>query len=52
VSAAKNKPPLGLEIDFGEALTRFAKIDPKELQGNLKPKRLKKNPRQEKTKPT
>ena len=31
MSTKKNKPPLALDMDFSEALTRFAKVDPKEV---------------------
>ena len=31
MTAGKRQPPLGLDMDFGEALARFAGVDPKEL---------------------
>ena len=46
MSTRKNKPPLALGMDFGEALHRFAKVDPKELPERflLKKKGAKKPP--------
>jgi len=44
VSTKKNKPPLALDMDFNEALKRFAKVDPKELP--------KKNNKKQPKKPT
>ena len=38
MSTKKNKPPLVLDMDFGEALQRFARTDPKELVNKRKPK--------------
>lgn len=35
MSAKKNKPPLALDMDFGEALTRFAKTDMKEVSDRI-----------------
>ena len=32
MSTKKNKPPLKLEMDFNEALHRFANTDPKEVK--------------------
>ena len=34
MSAAENEPPLGLGMDFNEAIRRFAKTDPKEIEGD------------------
>ena len=39
MSATKNKPPLGLDMDFGEALERFANVDPNEIEGDIKIKK-------------
>ena len=38
MSAAKNEPPLALDMDFNEAMSRFANTDPSEIKGD---KRLK-----------
>lgn len=38
MSRAPKKPPLALDMDFSEALTRFAKVDPNELQKKIKKK--------------
>lgn len=35
MSRTPKKPPLALDMDFSEALTRFAKADPKELKRKL-----------------
>ena len=53
MSSRKNKPPLALEMDFNEALHRFAKVDPKELPDKflLKKKGAKKAPDDLKLKP-
>ena len=32
MSSRKNKPPLALDMEFGEALRRFAKVEPMELR--------------------
>ncbi len=39
MSTRKNKPPLALEMDFDEALRRFARVEPKELPDNVLLKR-------------
>lgn len=39
MSRAPKKPPLALNMDFGEALTRFAKTDPDELPDKFKLKK-------------
>ena len=46
MSKTPRKPPLALDMDFSEALTRFAKVDPNELPKNvlLKKKGAKKAP--------
>ena len=31
MTTGKRQPPLGLDMDFGEALARFAGVDPKEM---------------------
>ena len=51
MSSRKNKPPLALDMDFGEALRLFAKTDPTELPKNIKPKRLKNNDKTNKPNP-
>lgn len=38
MSRTPKKPPLALDMDFSEALTRFANVDPKELQKKIKKK--------------
>lgn len=44
MSKAPRKPPLALDMDFSEALTRFAKVDPNELSQ----KKIKKKPKKPK----
>ena len=46
MSKTPRKPPLALDMDFSEALTRFAKVDPNELPDKfiLKKKGAKKAP--------
>ena len=39
MSRAPKKPPLALDMDFSEALTRFAKTDPNDLPDNVRLKR-------------
>ena len=44
MSRAPKKPPLVLDMDFSEALTRFAQVDPNEIpkkrpRKNTKPRR-------------
>lgn len=39
MSAKKNKPPLVLDMDFSEALQRFAKTEPKEVAEEVNLKR-------------
>ena len=39
MSSRKNKSPLALNMDFGEALNRFAKVDPNKLPIKVKSKR-------------
>jgi len=53
MSTKKNKPPLALNMDFGEALSRFAKVDPNELPERfiLKKKGAKKAPIKPKKQP-
>lgn len=53
MSRAPKKPPLVLDMDFSEALTRFAKVDPDELPDNVKRKKkgAKKAPIKLKSKP-
>ena len=46
MSAPANEPPLGLDMDFNEAMSRFANTDPSEIN---KDKRLK-NKRKKKSK--
>lgn len=38
MSRTPKKPPLALDMNFSEALTRFAKVDPKELPKKVKTK--------------
>ena len=38
MSAPENEPPLALDMDFDEAMSKFANTDPKEIKGD---KRLK-----------
>ena len=35
MSRTPKKPPLALDMDFSEALTRFSKVNPKELQKKI-----------------
>ena len=44
MSAPANEPPLGLDMDFNEAMSRFANTDPKEIKEDkrLQNKRKKK----------
>lgn len=51
MSSPKNKPPLGLDMDFSEALQRFSKVDPMELSEELRPIRLKKEGKSKKPNP-
>jgi len=41
MSSPPNEPPLALDMDFNEAMSRFANTDPKEIKGDhrLKNKR-------------
>lgn len=39
MSAKKNKSPLALDMEFGEALARLANTDPKQLNERLERKR-------------
>jgi len=41
MSTRKNKPPLALDMDFGEALRRFANVPLSELPDSVKLKRKK-----------
>jgi len=43
MSAAENEPPLGLDMDFDEALRRFANTDPKEIRSDSRLKRKRKS---------
>ena len=36
MSKIPNKPPLALDMDFGEALTRFAKVDQNEMKNAIR----------------
>jgi len=36
MSRGPKKPPLALDMDFSEALTRFAKVDPDEMKDVIK----------------
>ena len=36
MSSRKNKPPLAMEMDFNEALHRFARVDLKEVKESMK----------------
>lgn len=45
MSKAPRKPPLALDMDFSEALTRFARVDPIELSDKIKPKPKNTKPR-------
>jgi len=36
MSRSPKKPPLALDMDFGEALRRFARTDPSELPDGVK----------------
>ncbi len=40
----KQEPPLHLEMDFGEALERFARTDPKEVERSIERAKKKKPP--------
>lgn len=40
----KQEPPLHIDMDFGEALARFAKTDPKEVADLVEKSRQKKPP--------
>ena len=53
MSRTPKKPPLALDMDFSEALTRFAKVDPNELPEKfiLKKKGANKAPSKLKFKP-
>lgn len=42
MSSRKNKPPLALDMEFGEALRRFANTDPSELPDGVKLNRKRK----------
>ena len=48
MSAPANEPPLGLDMDFNEAMSRFANTDPKEIKGDLRLKKKTKNPKKKK----
>ena len=39
MTASPNKPPLAIEMDFGEALQRFANVDPNEIENDIKIKK-------------
>jgi len=52
MSRAPRKPPLALDMDFSEALTRFAKVDPNELPEELRPRRFKPKPKEDEPNPT
>ena len=39
MSSKKRKPPLALDMDFGEALERFANVDPNEIKDDIKIKK-------------
>ena len=41
MSTRKNKPPLGLDMEFGEALRRFANVPLSELPDSVRLKRTK-----------
>lgn len=52
MTTEKRRPPFGLDMDFGEALARFAGVDPKEMPkepekqtAGTKPAAVKKLPR-------
>lgn len=45
------KPKLYLDMPFSEALERFAGVDPRELEGNIKRSKQKKPPRAKKKRP-
>ena len=34
MSTKEKEPPLALDMDFGEALSRFAQVDPNEIKGD------------------
>ncbi len=40
----KHEPPLNLDMDFGEALTRFLQTDPQEVQESIERSKQKKPP--------
>ncbi|GLQ22753.1 hypothetical protein GCM10007853_06270 [Algimonas ampicilliniresistens] len=39
MTAKGNKPPLALDMPFGEALARFAQTDPDEMEGAIRIKK-------------
>ncbi|SON56732.1 hypothetical protein HDIA_3191 [Hartmannibacter diazotrophicus] len=43
----KTEPPFGLDMDFGEALERFARTDPKEVAESIERSKQKKPPQDE-----
>ena len=47
---AKRKPRLYLDMPFSEALERFAGVDPRHVEANIKKSKQKKPPRARKTK--
>ena len=34
MSAPENEPPLALDMDFEQALSRFSQVDPNEIKGD------------------
>lgn len=40
----KNEPPFGLDMDFGEALKRFARVKPKEVAESIDRSKQKRPP--------
>ncbi len=44
MTVRKNEPPLSLELDFFEALTRFAETDPAEVEESVERAKQKKPP--------
>lgn len=49
MSAAENEPPLALDMDFDEAMKRFANTDPSEIRGDKRLKNKQKKPLKKKT---
>ena len=43
----KTEPPLKLDMDFGEALERFARVKPKEIADSIERSKTKKPPENE-----